>query len=311
VVRAGVQLYGDYAEPADCEIRWRDLVARLGGSEQVAGHSVEGRPLWRFDVGPRAPGAPVVLLTALMHGVELIGAAALFDVIERLAERHEGILEAAHLVIIPVVNPDAFAANMERLGRGRPAFQRKNAAGVDLNRNFPAATAWRSLHPCSGSSFRASPYYRGPRPFSEPETRVLRDVVTAMPPALALGFHSFGNSLLWPWGHSRVRSPRHESYRRLADAFLRTLPTTPYRCRQASELYPTVGDLDDWLDVTYGTAAFTVEASGLDERLLHPLRFINPFCWMNPSRVQPTVANLSPGVIGLVAASLAALGLAT
>jgi carboxypeptidase T len=306
VVRAASEIYGEYSEPAEYESRWRELVARLGGRERIAGTSVEGRPLWRFDLGSRDPGAPVILLTALMHGVELIGSVALLDVIRRLGDSSEGIGERARLVVMPVVNPDALAANMARIQRGRLAFQRKNAAGVDLNRNFPAVTTLRSFHPCAGSPFRLSPYYRGPHPFSEPETRALRDVVREAPPVLSLGFHSFGNSLLWPFAHSRETSPRDAWYRRLAGAFARALPITPYRCRQSFELYPTLGDLDDWLDVTCGTAALTVEASGLDQRLLDPRRLFNPFCWMNPTRIAETVANLSPAVIGLMTASLAA-----
>jgi carboxypeptidase T len=306
VVPAATEIYGDYAEPAEYESRWRELVARLQGREQIAGTSVEGRPLWRFDLGSRDPGAPVILLTALMHGVELIGSVALMDVIRRMGDSAEGIGERARLVVIPVVNPDALAANMGRIQSGRIAYQRRNAAGVDLNRNFPPVTRLRSLHPCAGSSFRMSPYYRGAHPFSEPETRAIRDVVAEAPPVLSLGFHSFGNALLWPFAHSRQTSPRDAWYRRLAGVFARGLPITPYRCHQSFELYPTVGDLDDWLDVTYGTAALTVEASGLDDRLLHPRRLFNPFCWMNPTRIAETVANLSPAVIGLMAASLAA-----
>jgi hypothetical protein len=46
--------------------------------------------------------------------------------------------------------------------------------------------------------------------------------------------------------------------------------------------------------------------SALDARLLHPRRAIDPFCWMNPTDVASTVADVSPGVVGLLAGSLAA-----
>ena len=301
MVRPAAEIYGDYAEPAEYETRWRDLVSRLGGREQVAGTSVEGRPLWRFDLGNQSASAPVVLLTALMHGVELIGSVALFDIVKRLGESPDGIGERARMVVMPVLNPDALAANMARLQRRRLAFQRKNAAGVDLNRNFDVAFGMGApLGGCDAEN------YPGAGAFSEPETQALRRVVNEAPPALSLGFHSFGNSLLWPFAHSRMPSPRDGWYRRLADVFAHGLPITPYRCRQSFELYPTVGDLDDWLDTTYGTAALTVEASALDDRLFDPRRLFNPFCWMNPTRIAETVANLSPAVIGLMAAAITA-----
>jgi hypothetical protein len=37
---------------------------------------------------------------------------------------------------------------------------------------------------------------------------------------------------------------------------------------------------------------------------LHPRRLLNPFWWMNPTRILSTVANVSPGVVGLLRAGL-------
>ena len=45
------RLYGDYPTLGELEDRYRGLAARLGGRESVAGQSVEGRPLWYFDIG--------------------------------------------------------------------------------------------------------------------------------------------------------------------------------------------------------------------------------------------------------------------
>jgi carboxypeptidase T len=305
VVRAPSRsLTGVYAGATVYEQRWRELVAHTGGREVVAGLSGEGRPIWRFDLGARDPAAPAVLLTALIHGAELIGSVALLDAVARLATSHAPVLDRARLVVMPIVNPDALAANMDRLQRGRAAGRRCNARGVDLNRNFPpVARARRAFHPMAGSGLRASPYYRGPHPLSEPESRAVSATATEVRPRLALGFHSFGNLLLYPWAHSRAPNPRLARYARLAQVFLRKLPHVAYRLRQAADWYPTVGDLDDWLDVTFGTVAFTVEVSGLDRRLLHP-RALNPFWWMNPLDVDGVVANVSPGVVDLIAGGL-------
>src|SRR4029077_19368276 len=109
--------------------------------------------------------------------------------------------------------------------------------------------------------------------------------------------------LLYPWAYTRRPNPRLPRYARLAQVFLRKLPNTVYRCRQAIDWYPILGDLDDWLDLTFGSAAFTVEVSGLDRRLLHP-RGMNPFWWMNPLAIQGGGANVGPGVVGLIAGSM-------
>jgi carboxypeptidase T len=295
---------GDYLGLADFESRWRELAAKAGARETEAGRSVQGRPLWRFDFGSRDPGAPAVLLTALNHGVEVIGSVTLLDVVARLlADRR--IPERARFTVMPIVNPDAFANNMDRLARGHSAHQRKNANGVDLNRNFPiVGDARSSWHPFSGSSYRFMPHYRGPRPLSEPESRAVHDVAMEIRPRLAVGFHSFGNMLLYPWAHCRKANPRLPLYRQLAAGFSGAMGQVPYRCRQAVEFYPTLGDLDDWLDVQVGTLALTVEVGGLDRRLLDPRRLFNVFWWMNPTRILGTVANVSPGVLGLLRAGL-------
>ena len=293
----------EYLGLDEYERRWRELAAQAGAREIQAGQSVEGRPLWRFDLGSRDPAAPVVLLTALIHGVEVIGSLSLMDAVIRLTADSQ-LLENARFVVLPVVNPDAFSANMDRLARGHSAHQRKNARGVDLNRNFPIVGQGRHWHPFSGSSYEFMPHYRGPHPLSEPESRAVHDVALEVRPTLAVGFHSFGNMLLYPWAHCREANPRLSRYRSLAGGFSAALGGVPYHCRQAVELYPTLGDLDDWLDVRFGSLALTVEVGALDRRLLHPRRFLNMFWWMNPTRVLSTVANVSPGVLGLLRAGL-------
>ncbi len=296
--------FGAYPKPGELELRWRELAAQLGGRESIAGTSVEGRPLWRFDIGPQRSERPPILLTALIHGVEVIGSLALFEVMSRLRDTGAELRERARFVVMPVLNPDALAANMDRLARGRPAARRKNANGVDLNRNFPTIGSERPWHPFAGSSLRLSPHYRGARPLSEPESRAVHQVATELRPGLALGFHSFGNMLLYPWGHSRTPNPRIGPYQRLAAAFSQAVQRIPYRCGQAIDFFPTVGDLDDWLDATFGTLALTVEVGKLSKQLFHPLRMLNTFWWMNPMKIEPTVRNVTPGILDLMRAAM-------
>src|SRR5947208_2806075 len=103
----------------------------------MVGRSRAGRSLWRFDLGRRDSDAPAVLFTALIHGNEVVGSLALLEVFARLAQSGALETEPRRLVVLPIVNPDGFAANMARLRRGLPAWVRGNSSGVDLNRNFP------------------------------------------------------------------------------------------------------------------------------------------------------------------------------
>lgn len=288
-----------YPQFEEYETSWREVCDDLGATESVVGQSVEGRPLRYFDLGNRS--APTVLLTGLMHGIEVVGSLALFGVLDTLARspRRAELLERLHLRVAPIVNPDPYAENAERHAKGDRAWRRCNVNGVDINRNFPAAGSITSLHPFSGSRWRIAPHYSGPAPFSEPESRAVRDLVLDCPPDVALGFHSFGNLLLFPWGYTREPNPRTAEYMRLASVCNSEL-IAKYEPQQAVGLYPTLGDLDDWLDAKLGCLSMTIEVGNLDRRLFSPKRLANPFYWMNPLRAHGTVANLVPGVLAML-----------
>lgn len=94
----------------------------------TAGRSVENRPLWRVAWGK---GPTEVLLWSQMHGDEPTATAALFDLFSWLEGSGDGldtvrqtIREALHLTFLPMLNPD-----------GAEVYERRNALGVDLNRD--------------------------------------------------------------------------------------------------------------------------------------------------------------------------------
>jgi protein MpaA len=125
----------------------------------VLGRSVEGRPIVAVELGdPRSPRKEVVV--GCTHGNEPAG----IPIARRLEHSRPGNVD---LWIIPVLNPDGVAADT-----------RGNAHGVDLNRNFP--WRWRRLT-------RAE--YSGPRPLSEPESRIARRLITRLRPQVTIWFH--------------------------------------------------------------------------------------------------------------------------
>jgi protein MpaA len=148
----------------------------------VAGFSVQHRPIDLVHV--KGPG-PRVLVVGAIHGNETAGMAVV-SALRRLHPRED-------LWLVPTLNPDGVA-------RGT----RQNAHGIDLNRNFPAG--WRSFGP-PWSTFAA-----GPRPFSEPETRVARSLILRLKPRVTIWFHQHRN-LVWAYGRSSAAGRR---YARLA-----------------------------------------------------------------------------------------------
>jgi protein MpaA len=144
----------------------------------VAGFSVQHRPIDLVHV--KGPG-PRVLVVGAIHGNETAGMAVV-SALRRLHPRED-------LWLVPTLNPDGVA-------RGT----RQNAHGIDLNRNFPAG--WRSFGP-PWSTFAA-----GPRPFSEPETRIARSLVLRLRPRVTIWFHQHRN-LVWAYGRSSAAGRRY------------------------------------------------------------------------------------------------------
>ncbi len=130
-------------------------------SQRTIGRSVRHHRLRAYEMGSRNAAKTVVVIGA-MHGNETEGA----TVISALMAGKP--IKDVHIWAIRRDNPD-----------GVLTHHRRNAHGVDLNRNFP--TKWKKL---SGS------YYSGPRPASEPETRALMRFLNRIDPAYVVTMHS-------------------------------------------------------------------------------------------------------------------------
>ncbi len=131
------------------------------------GTSPEGRPIqslrWNADAG-----APIFVFGGI-HGDERSAGVVAARLVE--AWRSDPTrLGGAHVILIETVNPDGWAANT-----------RKNAAGVDLNRNFQFG--WEAQP-------RSSATYGGASALSETEAKILYDLVEREGPTAILALHS-------------------------------------------------------------------------------------------------------------------------
>lgn len=120
-----------------------------------------------------------MLVVGCIHGNVGAGIA-----VARALERAKKTLD---LWIVPDLNPHGFA-------RGT----RQNGRGVDLNAN------WSSQWPSGGRPW--DPYYAGPYPFSERETRIGRNLIARVRPRATIWFHQHMN-LVWAWGPSTAAGP--------------------------------------------------------------------------------------------------------
>ena len=195
------------ALPRIAVTEWREL-----------GRSVGGRPIRARTIGY---GPRQVLWIGGIHGNEPEGSIATASLpADFLAA---GLAEAVTLTIIEDLNPD-----------GRAANTRGNANKVDLNRNYPART------------FVPSPE-NGPRPLSEPESKVLHDFVLEHKPDLIVVCHAWGGRHFINYD-----GPAEHLAKLFADL-------SGYPLVVSNTFNPTPGSLGQWVGKDLGRPILTLE----------------------------------------------------
>lgn len=160
---------------------------------RVIGQSVEGRDIVAWRLGTPTSKKKVLLLAA-MHGDEKGAVTTL------RALRDGRPITGADIWVVPVVNPDGYAAGT-----------RQNARAVDLNRNF--SRKWKKAGGATNS---------GRKPFSEPESRAVRDFVDEIDPTYTISFHQ-------PLDGIDIRDTGNAAWAKRLEAEIR-LPTTAFDC---------------------------------------------------------------------------------
>ena len=186
---------------------------------RVIGTSVRGRDIVAYRKGNPA-ARRTVLVIGQMHGDEKAG-----TVTARWIRHRLPVDSDADVWIVPTMNPDGLAAGT-----------RRNAHGVDLNRNFPT-DGWVRTDPGSTT-------YGGPRAASEPETRAMTTFLREIRPQWIVSLHQpygsvgrnsktpllvrrLGHDLHLPLEHITVGTPDDKSPRRWPAGTTPASPAAP------------------------------------------------------------------------------------
>ena len=188
------------------------------------GLSVEGRPIRMHVFGD---DGPAVLIFAGIHGNEPTSEYVALRLIDHLLHHPEAYTDR-RVAILPSANPDGLLRRT-----------RRNANGVDCNRNFPA-TNWAKR-----AANRSN--YGGPWPASEPETGAIIEAVQRLDPVRIVSIHSASSF------------PPCNNFDGPADALARAMSVhNGYPPR--SELdYATPGSFGTWAGVEAGIPTITLE----------------------------------------------------
>ncbi|SHE36826.1 protein of unknown function [Modicisalibacter ilicicola DSM 19980] len=166
-LRSNEELYADL-EALDDEYDTLDL--------EVVGESLEGRPLYRAEVGE---GDKTLMIVSQQHGDEPLGTEALVTLLDTLSadtEYARALREEVTVVAMPRVNPDGFARWEQQVAGEQDVLDpRRNSANMDLNRSYDADNR--------------------PDPETIPEALAVLDVVDEYEPDLFLDYHHQNNYL--------------------------------------------------------------------------------------------------------------------
>ncbi len=257
------------------------------------GRSVQGRPLWGVEIGTTGPR---LLVTAGLHGLEYVGVEV------ALAVLAAGPIAGARLVVLPVLNPDGYVRTWRHGGQDRVASLRKNARGVDLNRNFPLPWGARpSRILFAGSDRPTAATYRGPHPLSEPESYALTRLLHEDPPLASVNLHSFMGTQITP---KVLHREDWQAYTTLCAAF-REAQGPPGYPRLATPLGDVfTGELEDYQHHVLGCWAACIECFTVGESLAQHLRAPSPFWRFNPHNPEPIVQRDAAGTRAWLTAAL-------
>jgi len=190
------QLYRSYEESTDIFKEYQKKFPNNFKIESI-GETWEKREINLITISGdinTADEKPALFYTGTIHAREWIGHELAIEFTKYILEniQHDPTLQKylkkSTIYMVPCANPDGY-----EYSRTHFSFWRKNrrvnadgSYGVDLNRNFPIGYV--------KSTSTTSNVYGGPEPFSEPETKALRNFVeTHENITIALDYHSQGN----------------------------------------------------------------------------------------------------------------------
>lgn len=148
------------------------------------------------DVG-KQQDKPVWVFTGIIHGNEHMGLRVVMELASKLTGEYltnadvRKWVDAYEIWLVPYVNPVGY---QHRVRGNRPVNW------VDLNRNF-------DFHWEQGRAKPGTSGYRGPAPFSEPESQAMRDLYRYIRPWFGMVFHHGNNpdggQIMYPWNSAK------------------------------------------------------------------------------------------------------------
>jgi hypothetical protein len=261
-------------------VRAVTLPARTVLDEPIIGVEIAG------DVNRTDDGRPVYVVMGEHHAREWPSGEVAMEFAVDLARgygvdtRITSLLDRERVYVVPIVNVDGFKVSREDVAADAAyadtanagALKRKNCeadtpgeaalpcqdrAGVDLNRNYGAYWGGEGA-----STNYVDDDYRGPGPWSEPETRAVHELSQHLQITGLETLHNYAGLVLRPPGFAALGAgPDEVRMKELGDAMGRV---SGYTSEHGYELYDVTGATEDWNYMAQGTFGYTIELGGSD-----------------------------------------------
>ena len=216
-------LYHTYQEMLD-ELKQREAKYPAICKLYDVGDTWEKRDMWVLKVSDnpaQSEAEPKLFVVGCHHARELMTVEIPLRFIKVLLEGYatnpdiKYYVDNYEIYFMPMANPDGHVYVEGHSSGPSSYWWRKNRRdngggvyGVDINRNY----SYKWGYDDRGSSPNPSSWnYRGPAPFSEPETTAIRNLMKDVDFMFALDYHSYGEYILIPYCYDTVgRAPNPE-----------------------------------------------------------------------------------------------------
>jgi carboxypeptidase T len=242
--------------------KWAEEYSHICRLESI-GKSIEDRDIWALKLSDNPEldePEPAALIMGMHHSREWPSVEVPMATIKLLLEEYghnekfTELVNSREIWFVPIVNPDGFIYSQEQSRYWRKN-RRKNSGGtygVDLNRNY--GYQWGNV---GASSSGYSDTYHGTGPFSEPESQAIRDFALRERFQASISFHTYSELILFPFGYGyNVPNPDRKVFEKMASDMAEF---NKYRPQNSAELYPAMGDCDDYLYGELKVLSFTFE----------------------------------------------------
>jgi len=257
------------------------------------GKTYEGRDIWLVKISDNVTineDESEVLFMGGTHGDEKPAYQAVIYSMKAIVENYtspnvnysfttriRNIVNTTELFFIPMVNPDGIEAQTRKNRRINDCILGKTVfRGVDINRNY--GYKWEELdnHPLRyiyGSfpfplkttvkypffdfkSIIREGSYRGSSPFSESESRAVKQFIENSSIAIRIDYHTSGEKILYPWSWTKDSPDDDPLFISIAENISKI---NGYQITQGSNWYYILGNSGDWMYAEHGILPFTIE----------------------------------------------------